>query len=110
MFYDISDEDHIPFVMDIQVNNIPKVSNETNNVLPKVNWCNVKDSELQKYYNQSDELLTNIELPIEALSCSNLNCKNKNHWHQLSQFYGNINKSLTKASEHLYSKKSESFV
>ena len=46
MLYDISDEDHIPFVVDIHVNNIPKVSNETNNILPKVNWCNVKDSEL----------------------------------------------------------------
>ena len=104
MLYDITDEDHIPFVVYVQVKNIPKVSSETNNVLPKVNWCNVKDSELQKYYTLTEETLSNIELPIEALSCNNLNCTNSDHRQHLSTFYNNINNSLTKASKHLYNK------
>ena len=110
MLYNITDDDHIPFIVHIKVDNIPKVSSETNDVLPKVNWCNVKDSEIQKYYNNTDELLSKIKLPIEALNCNNLKCKNKEHCQQLSKFYNDINNSLTKASIHLYNNKSKNYV
>ena len=52
ILYDISDDDHIPLTVQIKTDNIPKVSSETNDVLPKVNWCNVKDSDIQKYYKK----------------------------------------------------------
>ena len=59
---------------------------------------------MQKYYTLTEETLSNIELPIEALSCNNLNCTNSVHRQHLSTFYNNINNSLTKASKHLYNK------
>ena len=110
ILYDISDDDHIPLTVQIKTDNIPKVSSETNDVLPKVNWCNVKDSDIQKYYKNSGEFLSNIEMPLEALRCNNINCKNKEHLEHLTKFYNNINNSLTKASKHLYNKKSKNYV
>ena len=110
MLYNVTDEDHIPFVVHIQVDNIPKVSSEINDVLPKVNWGNLKDSEIQKYYKITDELLRKIEIPTEAINCSNLKCEDREHWLQLSKFYNEINETLTNASIHLYKNKSNNYV
>ena len=104
-----ADDNHIPFLVHIKVDNIPKVSNETNDVLPKINWENVKDSEIQRYYNNSDEMLSNIELPEEALSCKNLHCKNIEHRKDLSKLQNDINNSLTKSSKHLYSNNTKNY-
>ena len=37
MLYNVKDEDHIPFVVHLKVDNIPKFSSESNDVLPKIN-------------------------------------------------------------------------
>ena len=109
MLYNLKDDDHIPFIVHIKSGDIPKVSRETNDVSPKVNWINIKDSEIQRYCNNTDEILSNIELPIEALSCNNLKCKNNEHRHHLSKFYNNIINSLMKSSKHLYNNRSENY-
>ena len=54
MLYNLKDDDHIPFIAHIKVGDIPKVSRETNDVSPKVNWINIKDSEIQRYCNNTD--------------------------------------------------------
>ena len=110
MLYNITDEDHIPLLVHIKVDNIPKVSNETNDVIPKVNWDNVKDPEIQKYYDNTEELLRNIELPLNAIRCNDLNCKNNEHKKHLAKFQNNINSSLTNSSNHLDNNKPKDYV
>ena len=110
MLYNITDEDHIPLLVHIKVDNIPKVSNETNDVLPKVNWCNVKDPEIQRYHNNTEELLRNVVLPLDAIRCNDLNCKNKEHKKNLSKLQNNVNSSLINASNHLYSNTPKNYV
>ena len=109
MLYNLKDDDHIPFIVHVKSGDIPKVLSETNDVSPKVNWINIKDSEIQRYHNNTDELLSNIELPIEALSCKNLNCKNQEHRHHLFKFYNDIINFLMKSSKHLYNNKSKNY-
>ena len=46
ILYDITDEDHIPFQIQVMVDNIPSVTQETNDLAPKINWNMVKDYEL----------------------------------------------------------------
>ena len=110
MLYNITDDDHIPFVVHIRTENIPKVSCENNDISTKVNWCNIKDSEIQKYYENTCELLSNVALPLEALRCNNLHCKDSDHKKSLSKFYDNINKVLIKASEHLCRNRSQNYI
>ena len=57
MLYNLTDDDHIPFIIHLDIEDIPIVTNETNDLVPKINWKNVKDSELQKYYRNTCESL-----------------------------------------------------
>ena len=72
----ITDEDHIPFVAHLNVENILKITLETNEVVSGVKWSNIKDAELHKYYNNTNELLSKLKLPIDAIKCQNMNCQN----------------------------------
>ena len=110
MLYDVTDDDHIPLTVLLKVDSIPKVSSETNDVLPKLNWESLKDTELTKYYNRTGELLSKVELPVEALSCNNLNCKSNEHKQKLSTFYKDTCNTLTKASSDLYNKRANNYV
>ena len=110
MLYNITDEDQIPFIVHIKVDHIPKVCSETNNVLPKINWCIAKDCETQKYYDNTDEMLSYIGLPLNALRCNNPNCNNIEHNKNLSNFHENIINSLKKSSNHLHSNGSKNYI
>ena len=101
MLYNITDEDHIPFVIHLNMTNIPKVTMETNNVNPRINWHNLKDQEIKKYYNNTQELLGKIKIPTEAINCQNLRCQNESHIQELRKFYSEITNALTKASSHI---------
>ena len=110
MLYNVTDDDHLPFAVHLNVDSIPKVTMETNDVISRVNWCNIKDTELLKYYNNTEEILGKIKLPIDALNCQNLKCQNNLHMQDLSKFYSEINNSLTKASSHLYIERTKNYV
>ena len=106
---EVTDVDHFPLIINLNVNSIPKVSIETNNIDPKFNWHSIKDSEINKYYSSSCELLACMELPISALNCRNIDCKDETHTNALNCFYNNILDSIRKAGSHLYSHKSENY-
>ena len=101
MLYNVTDDDHIPFIVNLNVDDIPKITNETNDLVPKINWNNVKDSELQKYYQNTCESLREIEIPTIALSCKDLKCNNALHNQELCRFYKAIIDSLYQAGLHL---------
>ena len=91
------------------MSNIPKVTSETNDVVSRVNWSNIKDSELHKYYNNTNELLGKIKLPIDAIKCQNMKCQNYQHKQDLQKFYSGITDSLTEASAHLNKKSTNNY-
>ena len=37
MLYNVTDDDHIPFIVNLNVDDIPKITNETNDLVPKIN-------------------------------------------------------------------------
>ena len=109
ILHDVTDDDHLPVSLHLNVSSIPKVSNEKNDLDPKINWQGIKDPELNKYYVSTCDLLAGIELPISVLNCRNLDCKDITHTQALNCFYNKILDSIKKASSHLYCQKSENF-
>ena len=110
ILYNVSDDDHIPFIVHLNVDIIPKVTNETNDLVTKINWNNIKDSELQKYHKNTCEILEQIRLPTDALSCKNQKCSNESHRQDLTIFYNSITDALNIAGSHLNSKGNKGFV
>ena len=106
ILYNVTDDDHIPFIVHLNVEDIPKITNETNDLVPNINWNNVKDPELKKYFQNTCESLREIEIPTNALSCKDLNCNNTSHNRDLCRFYEAIIDSICQAGLHLTNNKS----
>ena len=49
------------------------------------------------YFLESGELLSNMNLPIDAIQCKNIKCININHFNDIDIFYNNIIESLITA-------------
>ena len=97
ILYDITDEDHIPFQIQVIVDNIPSVTQETNDLAPKINWNMVKNFELLKYQRETNKRLGEITIPVEALNCRNLKCDKPDHKEQITKFYYCIIEALLRA-------------
>ena len=101
VLYDISDEDHIPICMNLNVSSMPKVTSDSNEFTAKIPWDSVKECDLEKYLNLTDEHFSNIHIPVDAVLCGNLNCTDNNHKLMLDKFYCDIISCLNQSSEHL---------
>ena len=97
----MTDEDHIPISMTLNVSSLPNVSTENNEYRPKISWENLKESDLSKYSALTDKYLSSIDIPIEALICDDLCCSNIDHRNKLDKFFCDISSSLNMASNHL---------
>ena len=110
ILYKVTDDDHFPLVIYMNADNIPKVSNENNDLVPKINWQKTKDTDLNKYHMSTCDSLEHIELPRSALNCRILDCKDESHCHELNLFYNSILDSLIKAGTHLTCLRDENYV
>ena len=100
--YDRTDEDHIPVFINVNVESLPEVTNLSNAISGNINCEALNEKDLKKYLNLTDKLFSQINIPVEALCCSNLNCKDSHHTDSSKAFYENIIKSLSDSSTHLY--------
>ena len=102
IYYGMATTDHIPIVISLNVENIPllvdKVA-DTNS--GRLDWSNLTKEDLNRYFIETENLLSNIELPIDALLCFNMNCKNPNHSIKLCGMYDNIVAALNASSKSL---------
>ena len=87
VLYNISDEDHIPVMFSISVNNMPKLTNCNNSTTSKINWDCIPESKLIEYSNNTSTQFSKIKVPAEAICCSNSNCTDKSHMKELEGFY-----------------------
>ena len=101
LLYDMSDEDHIPFCINLNISSLPKVTLDCNDYNANIPWDRVKECDLMKYSNFTDKHLSNIDIPVEALICRDVNCKSDLHKSMLETFLCNIIKCLNLSSSHL---------
>ena len=104
MLYDLTDEDHIPVTVHVNFELLPSLTNENNGSNFKINWDAATEIDLKKFLKLTDEKFSQIELPVEALCCTNLNCIDQSHINMINNFYENIISILNESSTHLSSK------
>ncbi len=69
ILYGESISDHVPFLMLIDFESLPKINYECKRaVLVKVDWSKITDEDLETYYGKTDTLLNKVVLPRDA-SC-----------------------------------------
>lgn len=89
--YDVTDEDHIPVALKVNVDSLPAVISAVNSIASnKICWQNLSSQQLQKYCDMTHIELQKIEMPHEALACTNLNCEDIRHRHAIEELYDNI--------------------
>ena len=62
------------------------------------NWNNNSSDYKYCYFLGSCELLSNINLPIDAIQCKNIKCNNNDHFKDIDIFNNNIIESLITAA------------
>ena len=100
--YDLTCRDHIPLIMNLDIDRLPTVENEINDVSPKINWDNYDAVKLSEYSLMSDIHISRVLVPNEALDCRDPVCTDKNHILQTKTFYNNICKCLVDSSNDVF--------
>ena len=100
--YDLSIRDHLPLVMNLNLDQLPSVENDTNDVAPRLDWENYDPIKLREYSLMSDIYVNSLIIPDDALDCRNAKCTNKNHTDQVKQLYVKMCKCLTDASNSVF--------
>ena len=68
IMYDIRDEDHIPFKVYINSDNIPNLTSNNSNDRAKIRWKNMTDNDISKYCMFTERCLLDIHIPIHCLT------------------------------------------
>ena len=74
ILYNVSIVDQIPFEVSIRFDHIPATVNVTSNHNQTyIDWSSLSDEKLAGYCAYTDQLLCNIKLPREAVTCTDCN-------------------------------------
>ena len=65
--YNLSCRDHIPLEMNLCLDRLPTVEDETNDVTPKINWDRYNAVKLREISLMSDKHISGVSIPSEAL-------------------------------------------
>ena len=85
--YDLSCRDHIPLVIKLNLDMLPLVENDINDLAPRLNWDSFDSVKLREFLLMSDFLVSNLVIPNSSIECRNVNCTNKVHIDQIKQLY-----------------------
>ena len=96
--YQSAISDHIPLYIKLNINKLPIVMNENNNVTPKIKWERYDSVKLREYNLMTDINLHSISLPVEVVNCRDNLCCDIEHIKQTKLVYDRICKSLVNAS------------
>ena len=84
-----------PFLILILILSAPLLANN-GNVAPsrKLDWSKLTKEDMHRYYIIISSLLSDVELPMDALMCTDMNCKDKHHAEKLCAVCDDIVKCL----------------
>ena len=89
--YDLATVDHIPVSMFINIKGLPEmVCNDTLKPSETLDWARLTEDDLQYYKLLTDVHLRNTDLPVDAIMCGSINCKNLSHNNDLCAMYDQI--------------------
>ena len=92
ILYGMTTVDHIPISMFTNIKGLPElVCNDSHKPSETLDWARLTDVDLQYYKLLTDVHLRNIELPVGAIMCGNINCKNVSHNNDLCAIYMEAN-------------------
>ena len=100
--YDMTDEDHIPVTFSMSVDCLPKLSSNVNKVSSKIKWDGLSDKCIKQYHEHTSKSLSEIEIPLSSVLCSDCNCKSVTHTGELITFFESIKESLINSSLHCH--------
>ena len=103
MAYDMSDEDHIPIKLNVNVELLPELTNLDNNCTGRIKWDSHDENSINTYVNNTDKLLSAIEIPVETICCTDLKCNLPSHHDKLVTFFNDIINCLNDSSKHMLS-------
>ena len=87
--------------MVLETDRLPELTHKCNDdYIAKIDWTKLSAEEVLSYYGRTDELLSKVQLPMEAIVCK-ANCNNTNHCNDLCIMYNSIISALTEASRPL---------
>ena len=102
ILYEASITDHVPLAFTLDASNIPEMASEVNGACQvKISWNKLTQDEVFCYYGRTDVLLSEVQLPLDAVMCSDLNCNNTAHCKDLCAMYDSIVNTLYVASRPL---------
>ena len=66
---------------------------------PRVSWVKATETDLTEYKGRLSTMLTNINLPIDALTCNDIACVNRSHFHEINKYVSDITDACILAAE-----------
>ena len=98
--YDCVSSDHFPLGFTISVNLLPysEASNQEHVGQSSPKWDTATLQDLKNYYTQTGLLLSAINVPHDALCCTDPNCIDEDHYSDLCKFYDDITNLLSDAA------------
>ena len=100
ILYGMATADHIPVSLILNIESLPELiipDNHERNV--KIDWSRATENDLWRYKVSTNKGLRDVDIPVEAILCENINCENRNHSVSLNVMYDNIVKCLTKSGK-----------
>ena len=74
--YELATSDHVPLSLSVNLANLRTLSFLSNDVhVGEIDWSNLTEEDLVKYYVQPDILMCNINLLKDAAVCCDINCE-----------------------------------
>jgi len=107
--YDVSDEDHMPFKVYINSDNVANLTSSINNGRAKIRWNNMTDNDISKYCMLTERCLHDIHIPPEAVGYRDTQCTYVNHTESLNKICNDIVNSLIQAGEESSQNKKRSY-
>ena len=90
VLHDIITSDHRPLAFTIDCPNLPVFEETGIKLATKVNWKQVTPAQKYSYGMWCKKLLSEIELPTEAIECTNFLCNCDAHLNMIENFYHNV--------------------
>jgi len=93
--------DHLPLLLLLNCECFHVMERNECNIIPRIHWSSIDSPSIDGYHNKTSQLLCNITLDYDMLSCSEISCNNSDHKLSIDDIYLCIIKALCDSSYNL---------